>query len=40
MLGFMKKRVGIVGVETGKKNRYYIKSEYLEFVKSILREFW
>ncbi|RLI84908.1 MAG: hypothetical protein DRP01_07385 [Archaeoglobales archaeon] len=39
MLGLMNTRLGIVRTEMSEKNRYYIKSEYVELVKSILREF-
>lgn len=39
MLGLMNTRLGIVRTEMGEKNRYYVKSEYIELVKSVLREF-
>ncbi|WP_457549324.1 DUF2551 domain-containing protein [Archaeoglobus sp.] len=39
MLGLMNTRLGIVRTETGEKNRYYIKPEYIELVKSVLRDF-
>ncbi len=39
MLGLMNTRLGIVRTEMSEKNRYYIKSEYINLVKSILREF-
>lgn len=39
MLGLMNTRLGIVKTEMGEKNKYYVKSEYLELVKSVLREF-
>ncbi len=38
MLGLMNTRLGIVRTEMGEKNRYYIKPEYIELVKSVLKE--
>ncbi len=39
MLGLMNTRLGIVKTEMGEKNRYYVKPEFIELVKSVLREF-
>jgi hypothetical protein len=39
MVGLMSARLGILKTELGDKNRYFIKSEYAELVRSILKEF-
>ncbi len=39
MVGLMSARLGILKTELGDKNRYFLKPEYVELVKSILREF-
>jgi len=39
MVGLMSARLGILKMELGEKNRYFIKPEYVELVKSILEEF-
>ncbi len=39
MLGLMNTRLGIVRTEMSEKNRYYIKTEYIDLVKSVLEEY-
>jgi len=39
MVGLMCARLGIIKTELGEKNRYFIKQEYADLVKSILQEF-
>ncbi len=39
MVGLMSSRLGIIKTELGEKNRYCIKPEYAEVVKSVLQEF-
>jgi len=39
MVGLMSARLGILKMELGEKNRYFLKPEYLDLVKSILEEF-
>jgi len=39
MVGLMCSRLGIIKTELGERNRYYIKPEYAEIVKSVLQEF-
>jgi hypothetical protein len=39
MVGLMGSRLGILKTELGEKNRYFIKPEYEELVKSILEEY-
>jgi arginine repressor len=39
MLGLMNTRLGIVRTEMSEKNRYYIKPEYIDLVKSVLEEY-
>jgi len=39
MVGLMSARLGILKMELGDKNRYFIKPEYVDLVKAILREF-
>ena len=39
MVGLMSARLGILKVEMGEKNRYYLKREYEELVTSILKEY-
>ncbi len=39
MVGLMSARLGILKMEIGDKNRYFIKPEYVDLVESILREF-
>jgi arginine repressor len=37
MIGLMNTKLGIVKMEIGERNRYYIKSEYIDLVKSVLK---
>ncbi|MBE8540239.1 DUF2551 domain-containing protein [Geoglobus acetivorans] len=39
MVGLMSARLGILKVEMGEKNRYCLKSEYLDLVKNVLMEY-
>ncbi len=39
MVGLMSARLGILKMELGEKNRYFLKPEYVELVKSVLKEF-
>lgn len=39
MVGLMSARLGILKMELGEKNRYFLKPEYVELVKSVLEEF-
>lgn len=39
MVGLMSARLGILKMELGEKNRYFLKPEYVDLVKSILEEF-
>ena len=39
MVGLMGSRLGILKTELGEKNRYFIKTEYEELVRSILEEY-
>ncbi len=39
MVGLMSARLGILKMEIGDKNRYFIKPEYVDLVRAILREF-
>ncbi len=39
MVGLMSARLGILKMELGEKNRYFIKPEYVDLVRSILEEF-
>ncbi len=39
MVGLMSARLGILKMELGEKNRYFLKPEYIDLVKSILEEF-
>ena len=39
MVGLMSARLGILKMELGEKNRYYLKEEYADLVRSILKEF-
>jgi hypothetical protein len=39
MVGLMGSRLGILKTELGDKNRYFIKPEYADLVKSILGEY-
>ncbi len=39
MVGLMSARLGILKMELGEKNRYYLKPEYIDLVKSVLEEF-
>lgn len=39
MVGLMSARLGILKMELGEKNKYFIKPEYFELVKSVLKEF-
>lgn len=39
MIGLMSARLGIVKMELGEKNRYYLKKEYEDLVRSILVNF-
>lgn len=39
MVGLMSARLGILKVEMGEKNRYYLRKEYEELVTSVLREY-
>lgn len=39
MVGLMSARLGILKMELGEKNRYYLKPEYTDLVKSVLEEF-
>ncbi|AEA46167.1 DUF2551 domain-containing protein [Archaeoglobus veneficus] len=39
MVGLMCARLGIIKTELGEKNRYYIKPEYADLVREILREY-
>jgi len=39
MIGLMSARLGILKMELGEKNKYYLKEEYLDLVRSILKEF-
>jgi len=38
MIGLMNTKLGIVKMEIGERNKYYIKPEYIDLVKSVLRE--
>jgi len=39
MVGLMSARLGILKMELGEKNKYYLKEEYADLVRSILKEF-
>ena len=39
MVGLMSARLGILKLEIGEKNKYYLKKDYEGIVKNILREF-
>ena len=39
MVGLMSARLGILKMELGEKNKYYLKEEYADLVKSVLKEF-
>jgi len=39
MVGLMSARLGILKMELGEKNKYFIKPEYFDLVKSVLKEF-
>lgn len=39
MVGLMSSRLGILKTELGNKNKYFLKQEYADLVKSVLREF-
>jgi len=39
MVGLMNSKLGILKMEIGDKNRYFLKPEYIDLVKSILEEF-
>ncbi|ADC66123.1 conserved hypothetical protein [Ferroglobus placidus DSM 10642] len=39
MVGLMSARLGILKLEIGEKNKYYLKKEYESVVKEILQEF-
>jgi len=39
MVGLMSARLGILKMELGEKNKYFLKPEYVDLVKSILEEF-
>ncbi len=39
MVGLISARLGILKVEMGEKNRYYMKEEYRELVKRVLEEY-
>ena len=39
MVGLMSARLGILKMEMGERNRYFLKPEYKDLVKSILEEF-
>jgi hypothetical protein len=39
MVGLMGARLGILKTELGNKNKYFLRSEYAELVRSILEEF-
>lgn len=39
MVGLMSARLGILKLEIGEKNKYYLKKEYEGIVKEILQEF-
>lgn len=39
MVGLMSSRLGILAIELGSKNKYSLKQDYAELVKSVLREF-
>jgi len=39
MVGLIGARIGILKVEMGNKNRYYLKREYKELVKRVLDEY-
>jgi hypothetical protein len=39
MIGLMSARLGIVKMELGEKNKYYLKKEYEDLVRSILVNF-
>ncbi len=38
MIGLMNTKLGIVKMEIGERNKYYIKPEYIDLVKSVLKE--
>ncbi len=39
MVGLMSARLGILKIEMGEKNKYYIKKDYEELVRNLLREY-
>ncbi len=39
MVGLMSSRLGILKTELGNKNKYFLKQDYEDLVKSVLREF-
>jgi len=39
MVGLMSARLGIIKMELGEKNKYFLKPEYAELVESILKEY-
>lgn len=39
MVGLMGARLGILKMELGDKNKYFLKSEYMDLVESVLEEF-
>ncbi len=39
MVGLMSARLGILKMELGEKNKYFLKPEYMDLVKSVLEEF-
>lgn len=39
MVGLMSSRLGILKTELGSKNKYFLKQDYADLVKSVLREF-